>query len=272
MTAHPTSSTPLDPSQLATLWRLDGCNAIVTGASKGIGLATAEQLLERGARVLLVARSNKPLEQEHQRLSERYGQQQVHMLSADVSTNEGRDAIAQWSQQHFSTLNLLINNVGTNIRKPALNYSAEEYLHIFNTNLHSSYQLSCLLHAQLKNTQHAAIVNVGSVAGITHLRTGAPYGMTKAALVQLGKNLAVEWAKDQIRVNTMAPWYIETPLAQQVLKDPAYLQEVLQRTPLQRVGRVHEAAAAIVFLCLPAASYISGQCLVVDGGFSVLGF
>lgn len=257
---------------LGHLWRLDDQCAIVTGASQGIGFGVAEQLLERGARVLMVARSNKTLQHRREQLAQRYGEQQVHALAADVSEAKGRCAIVEWSSKHFGELNLLINNVGTNIRKAALEYKEDEYQHIFNTNLHSTYQLSCQLHRQLRLAKTAAVVNVSSVAGITHLRTGAPYGMTKAALIQLGKNLAVEWAADQIRVNTMAPWYIATPLAQQVLQDPSYLQEVIKRTPLQRVGQVHEAAAAVVFLCLPAASYISGQCLVVDGGFSVLGF
>ena len=124
----------------------------------------------------------------------------------------------------------------------------------------------------MKLQPNASITNVSSVAGRTHLRTGAPYGMTKAAMNQLTKNLAVEWAPDGIRVNVVAPWYIETPLAKQVLQNPEYRAEVIKRTPMKRVGRVEEAAAAVVSLCLPSASYITGQCLAVDGGFSVYGF
>ena len=112
------------------------------------------------------------------------------------------------------------------------------------------------------------MLQFSTVANATHAR----YGTSKAAMIQLTKNLAVEWAGQGIRVNSVAPWYIETPLAKQVLQDDDYRQEVLDRTPMKRVGTVEECAAAIAFLCLPAASYITGHCLAIDGGFSVYGF
>ena len=115
-------------------------------------------------------------------------------------------------------------------------------------------------------------MSVASVAGLTHLRTGAPYAMSKAAIIQLTRNLACEWAADGIRVNCVAPWYIDTPLVQPVLQDPQYLKDILDRTPMARIGTPQEAAAAIAFLAMPAASYITGQCLAVDGGFSQFGF
>ena len=96
--------------------------------------------------------------------------------------------------------------------------------------------------------------------------------MTKAAMVQLTRNLAGEWASDHIRVNAIAPWYIETPLARQVLKDRKYLEEVLERTPMKRVGRPEEVAGAVAFLCMPVSGYITGQCIAVDGGFMIYGF
>lgn len=101
---------------------------------------------------------------------------------------------------------------------------------------------------------------------------GAPYGISKAGMIQLSKNLAVEWAKDGIRVNSIAPWYIETDLVKQYFTDPKILEGIVSNTPLHRLGQPNEVAALAAFLCMPAASYITGQCIAVDGGFTISGF
>ncbi|UYZ62478.1 SDR family oxidoreductase [Hymenobacter weizhouensis] len=257
-------------SSLAERWQLTGRVALVTGASKGIGAAVAEELLRLGATVVAVARTTPDLEQrvaawQSQGLS-------AHPLPADVSTAAGRAALLAAVAERWPQLHILVNNVGTNIRKPTTAYSEEEYRHILATNLDSAFELSRGAYPLLAASGGGSIVNISSVAGLTHLRTGAVYGMTKAALVQLTRNLAVEWAPASIRVNCVAPWYIRTPLAAGVLGNPEYLAQVLSRTPMQRIGEPEEVAAAVAFLCLPAAGYITGQTLSVDGGFSVNGF
>ena len=114
--------------------------------------------------------------------------------------------------KNWDSFNFLINNVGTNIRKKTIDFTAEEYMKVLNTNMISSFELCRLFYKMLKKSGNASIVNMTSVAGLTHLRTGPPYGMSKAALDQLTRNLSVEWAEDNIRVNSIAPWYIDTPL------------------------------------------------------------
>ena len=149
---------------------------------------------------------------------------------------------------------------------------APEGIRTWFTNLFGAFELCRYAHPMLARHAASSIVNVGSVSGATHVRSGAPYGMSKAALHQMTRNLAVEWAEDGVRVNAVAPWYIRTRRTSAKLSDPDYLDEVLLRTPMGRVGEPEEVAAAVAFLCLPASAYITGQVLAVDGGFLAYGF
>jgi Tropinone reductase 1 len=113
---------------------------------------------------------------------------------------------------------------------------------------------------------------VSSVSALTHTSSGSLYGMTKAALLQLTRNLAVEWAADNIRVNAVAPWYIKTPLATPVLTNPEKMAGILSRTPMKRVGDPEEIASIVSFLSMPASSYVTGQTLAADGGLLAWGY
>ena len=167
-----------------------------------------------------------------------------------------------------SPTRILVNNAGGNRRRAAVDYTEDEWREIFEVNTFAAFELSRYAYPLL--TKHAAssIVNVGSVSGLTHVRTGAAYGMSKAALHQLTKNLAVEWAEDGVRVNAVAPWYIRTRRTSDSLADPDYLDEVLLRTPMGRIGEPEEVADAVLFLLLPEASFITGSYHLVDGGYS----
>jgi Tropinone reductase 1 len=253
-------------------WQLQGHTALITGASKGIGYATARELAGLGADLLLVARDEDYLEQVRTELADDFPGIGVLAFAADVSEPEDRLAVFDWIADLAVPLSLLVNNAGGNRPMPTVDYAEDDYRAIFEQNLFSAFEMSRLAHPHLAQHGNAAIVNVGSVSGITHVRTGSPYGMTKAALHQLTRNLAVEWAVDGIRVNAVAPWYIRTQRTDGPLADPDYLEEVLDHTPLRRIGEPEEVAAAIAFLCLPAASYITGQVLAVDGGFISYGF
>lgn len=253
---------------MMTKWNLQNKNAIVTGATKGIGLAIAKEFLQLGANVLIVARDTT----EVQTLFDTEYHQNIKSISADVSNTKDCDKIIKAASEKFNGLDILVNNVGTNIRKPTVDYTNDEYDKIFNTNLRSAYDLSVKSFPLLKKSENASIVNVSSVAGLAHMRTGSLYGMTKAAMNQLTKNLAVEYAPENIRVNAVAPWYTNTHLAQQVLLNKKYKEEVLNKTPMQRIAEPNEVANLVAFLCMPAASYITGQCVAVDGGFSINSF
>lgn len=258
---------------IRSLWSLKGKKVLVTGGTKGIGEAVVEQFLNFGAEVLMVARSQNDIRDKLDEASQY--KLPLYGLSADVANSDERKVIRLKVENLWDgKLDILVNNVGTNIRKPTEKYLDIEFNKIMETNLLSAFDLTKLMYPYLKkkDDQFSSIVNVSSTAGLTHLKTGSLYGMSKAAMNQLTRNLAVEWAQDNIRVNAVAPWYIETPLANQVLKDPDYKEEVLSRTPAARIGKPEEVAATIAFLCMPAAGFITGQTIAVDGGFTIYGF
>lgn len=248
-------------------WNLKNKKALITGGTKGIGKSIAKEFIELGADVAIVARNESDFSVLQNDLDAN-----LIFIKADLSNLNDLQHVIHEVNQKWGSLDILINNVGTNIRKKTIEYSADEFNKIINTNLRSAFELSRLAYPLLQKSNQGNIVNISSVAGQMHVRTGSIYGMTKAAMIQLTKNLAGEWAEDGIRVNAVAPWYIKTPLAETVLKNQEYYNEVVSRTPMKKVGNPEDVAAAVAFLCMPSAAYITGQCISVDGGFTIYGF
>ena len=246
------------------LWSLKSQRALVTGGTKGIGEAIVRQFLDLGASVFIVARNSDLLQQQ----LTRYRQEghTVDGMAVDVSQPGTASQVIEKVESVWGGLDILVNNAGTNIRKPTAEYSPSEYDHILNTNLRSAYELTQAAYPFLKASGSGKVIFISSVSGLAHTSSGSLYGMTKAALLQLTRNLAVEWAPDGIRVNAVAPWYIKTPLATPVLTNPEKLSGILKRTPMNRIGEPEEVASVVSFLSMPASGYVTGQTISVDGG------
>lgn len=251
-------------------FRVEGKTAIVTGAGRGIGRALAIGLAEAGADVALAARTEKDLLEVAETI--RGLGRQAYILPTDVTQREQVQQSVQALLDQAGRIDILVNNAGMNIRSKALDVTDEEWDTIMQTNLKSAFLFSQAVAPHMQQAGGGKIINVASVAGTIALRTGVVYGSSKAALMQMTKILALEWAKFNINVNAVGPWYFRTPLTEKLLDDPQYLKEILDRTPQQRVGEMPDIVGPVVFLASDAAAYVNGQTLMVDGAMSVFGF
>lgn len=247
------------------MWTLQGKKALVTGGTKGIGLAITKEFLDLDCEVLVVARNTKSI------LGKLRNSANLFTHEGDLNDINFRADLVKKIFENWGRLDVLVNNVGTNIRKKFVEYSQEEIRTVFETNLFSMLQLTHACYPLLQKSGSASIINMASVAGYTDVQSGTPYGMTKASIIQLTKHLAAEWSADHIRVNSISPWYIETPLTEPLLSQPDRLEKILARTPMGRIGKPEEVASLAAYLAMDKSSYITGQNISVDGGFSVKG-
>ena len=251
------------------MWNLEGKTALITGGTKGIGRATVLAFAQLGAKVIFTARDGEAVTAFQQELGEQGFI--ASGMQADVTSEDDQDQLTDFVFQRSGSLDILVNNAGMNIRKEAILFEPEEYQQIIDTNLLAPFELTRKFFALLKRSGKASVINVDSVAASQDIKSGAPYAMAKAGLLQQTRSLASEWADKNIRVNAVSPWYTETPLVKPVMDQKERYDKIIERTPLKRFAQPEEMANTIAFLAMDQSSYITGQNLVVDGGLSANG-
>ncbi len=251
---------PLTPS-----FRLDGRRALVTGAGRGLGQAIAAALAEAGADVLLVARSVNEVDATALRLTERGLAARSRAL--DVTD---LDASAKLIDEE-APLDILVNNAGANRPKPVTDVTAADYDAVTGLNVRAPFFLSQAFAARLIAAgRPGVIINVSSQMGHVGARDRVLYCTTKFALEGMTKSLAVELAGHGIRVNSVCPTFIETPMTRPMFAVPGFREEVLSKIPLRRLGSVEDVMGAVVYLASDAAALVTGASLFVDGGWTAV--
>ena len=245
---------------------LHGQVALVTGAARGIGHACALALAHAGADVVLGLRDAKTAAELAAEI-DGMGRRTLRLQMDITSLEEIRTAI-ETAVKHFGRLDILVNNTGLGPSNPAEKVREEDFDFTLAVNLKGTFFVSQEVGKVMIRQKYGRIINLSSQAGFVALPTESVYCMTKAAINHLTKCLAVEWAQHNITVNAVAPTFINTPGTARALGDQAIRADVLSQIPLGRIGEPMEVAGAIVFLASPAASLITGDTLLIDGGWT----
>ena len=240
--------------------------SLITGAARGLGKACALALAHAGSDIALGLRdvnTAKDLENEIRAMGRK-----VIRLQMDVSSLQQINDAVKLVVETFGKIDILVNNVGVAPDNPAEKVTEEDFDYTVNLNLKGTFFTAQAVGKQMIKQGYGRIINISSQAGFIAIEDESIYCMTKAGINHLTKNLASEWAKYNINVNAVAPTFIETPGTEPWLKDKDFRQSVIDRIPLGRIGKPMEVAGAVVFLASDAASLITGEIMLIDGGWT----
>ena len=250
------------------MFDLKGKVAIVTGGNGGIGLGMGQGLARAGARVVVAARNAAKSAAAVQALKA-LGSEAL-ALEVDVTSEDSVKRLFASVAQQCGRIDILINNAGTNIRKPPDQMSLAEWHQVMDTNLTSAFLCSRAAHAHFKRAGQGKIINIGSMTSIFGASFAPAYSASKGGVVQLTRSQASAWAADNIQANAVLPGWIDTELTQKARIEVTGLNErVLARTPAGRWGRIEDMAGIAVFLASAASDFVTGTAIPVDGGFSM---
>jgi len=248
---------------------LNGKVAVVIGGTSGIGRAIAHGLAEAGADVIPTSRRMEQVEAAATEIEER-GRRTLR-LASDVSERASLQHLLDESVRAFGKVDILVNCAGRTKRGPTLDFTEEDWDAIIETNLTGTLRACQVFGRHMLEREYGRIINIASLSSFVALHEVAAYAASKAAVASLTKSLAVEWSERGVNVNAIAPGVFRTALNQKLLDETERGREFLLRTPMKRFGKVEELAGAAVFLASDAASFVTGEVLVVDGGFLASG-
>jgi len=251
------------------MFDLTGRVAIVTGGNGGIGLGMARGLARAGARVVVAARNEAKSRAAVEAL--RALGSDAFALQVDVTDEAAIDALVAETNLRCGRLDILINNAGMNIRKPAHELALAEWHKVLETNLTSAFICARAAYPHMKRAGGGKIINLGSMMSLFGAAFAPAYGASKGGVVQLTKSLAVAWAADNIQVNAVLPGWVDTELTREARRTVAGLNErILARSPTGKWGSIDDFEGIAVFLASPASQFITGAAIPVDGGYSSL--
>jgi len=248
---------------------LSGKVAVVVGGTSGIGRAIAHGFAEAGADVIPTSRRAEQVEAAAQEI-EQLGRRSLRVTS-DVSDRESLERVLSEAVQAFGKVDILVNSAGRTKRAPTIDFPEADWNAILDTNLTGTLRACQVFGKQMLKQESGSIINIASLSTFVALYEVAAYSASKAAVGSLTKSLALEWSGRGVRVNAIAPGVFRTALNQKLLDETERGHEFRLRTPMKRFGNVEELAGAAIFLASDAASFVTGEVLVVDGGFLASG-
>jgi len=253
-----------------SLFSLAGKVAIITGSSRGIGRAIAERFAEHGAKVVISSRKLEPCEQVAAAINAKHGAGSAIAVAANISSKEALQGLVAQTTQRLGPVDVLVCNAASNpYYGPMAGIADEQFRKILDNNIVANHWLINFVAPSMIERKGGSIIIVSSIGGLRGSPIIGAYCISKAADLQLARNLAVEYGPHNVRVNCIAPGLIRTDFARALWEDPAALAERNAETPLRRIGEPDEIAGAAVFLASPASSFMTGQAIVVDGGVTI---
>lgn len=248
------------------LFDLTGKVAMVTGSTRGLGEVSAKALAKAGADVAVCGRNREDLDRVSAAIRD-LGRNSAG-FALDVTLKDKVHAGVEQILKHFGKVDILVNNAGTNYRVPVLEYPEESWDLIINTNLKGYFLVAQAVVPQMLERGYGKVINMSSIFGKVPLPDQLAYASSKGGVNQMTKVMALEWAKQGVRVNAIGPTYFETDMVAQIRNDPQRFKFINERTPMGRWGHLHELEGIVIFLAAPASDFITGQTIYIDGGWT----